>query len=142
MSWCRGNGRNGHRGLPRPLVCLFCLVIPAFLGGSVTVRAEGGMDGKKRPEEAASPGEPASSLKRRLGVVDFEELLELASLGASVMHSRAVEIAERFDQPFRVRPSFDDSEGTLVKHIEEDVEQVDVRGAALEEDEEIGRAHV
>ena len=72
---------------------------------------------------------------RKLDSLDFEELLELASMGAGVMHSRAVEIAERFNQPFRVRPSFKDSEGSLVKNIEEEVEQVDVRGAALEENE-------
>ena len=72
---------------------------------------------------------------RKLDVLDFGELLELASLGAGVMHSRAVEIAERFNQPFRVRPSFNESEGSLVKNIQEEVEQVDVRGATLEEKE-------
>lgn len=72
---------------------------------------------------------------RRLDVVDYDEVLEMASLGAKVMHSRAVEIAKRFDVPFRVRPSFDETEGTLVKNMTEDLEQVDVRGAALEKNE-------
>ena len=69
---------------------------------------------------------------RKLDVIDYEEVLELASLGARVMHSRAVEIAKRFNVPFRVRPSFNQSEGTLVTNVTEDVEQVEVRGAALE----------
>ena len=71
---------------------------------------------------------------RKLDVVDYDELLELASLGARVMHSRAVEIAKRFGVAFRVRPSANESEGTLVTEIQ-DLEQVDVRGAALETNE-------
>jgi aspartate kinase len=43
---------------------------------------------------------------RWLKQIDYDELLELASLGANVMHSRAVELAKRFGVPFRVRPSF------------------------------------
>jgi aspartate kinase len=68
---------------------------------------------------------------RKQDKVDYDEMLELASLGARVMHSRAVEIAKRFSLPFRVRPSAGESEGTLVTNLE-DFEQVNVRGAALE----------
>ncbi len=71
---------------------------------------------------------------RKLDRVDYDEVLELASLGARVMHSRAVEIAKRFDVAFRVRPSDGESEGTLVTNVE-DIEQVDVCGAALETNE-------
>jgi len=71
---------------------------------------------------------------RRLARIDYDEMLELASLGAKVMQSRAVEIAKRFAVPFRVRSSADESEGTLVTEIHE-LEHVDVRGAALETDE-------
>lgn len=71
---------------------------------------------------------------RRIERVDYDEMLELASLGARVMHSRAVEIAKRFDVPFRVRSSTDQGEGTLVTQVD-DLEQVDVRGAALETNE-------
>ncbi len=70
-----------------------------------------------------------------LPCIDYDELLELASLGARVMHSRAVELAKRFDVPFRVRPSFDESEGTLVTNLAGGMEQVDVRAAALDTDE-------
>jgi len=72
---------------------------------------------------------------RKLAVMDYDEVLELASLGAKVMHSRAVEIAKRFEVSFRVRPSFNASEGTLVTNLTEGVEQVEVRGAALDRDE-------
>jgi aspartate kinase len=72
---------------------------------------------------------------RWLPRLDYDELLELASLGAKVMHSRAVELAKRYEVPFRVRPSHDESEGTLVTNISEELEQVDVRAAALETNE-------
>jgi len=71
---------------------------------------------------------------RRLDRIDYDEMLELASLGARVMHSRAVEIGKRFAVPFRVRSSAEESEGTLVTNVE-DMEHVDVRGAALEMNE-------
>ncbi len=71
---------------------------------------------------------------RRIDRIDYDEMLELASLGARVMQSRSVEIAKRFSVPFRVRPGGKDSEGTLVTDTEE-MEQVDVRGVALEENE-------
>jgi aspartate kinase len=67
--------------------------------------------------------------------LDYDEILELASLGARVMHSRAVELAKRFGVPFRVRPSFEDSEGTLVTELTREMEQVDVRAAALDPNE-------
>ncbi|MFW6189851.1 MAG: aspartate kinase [Planctomycetota bacterium] len=72
---------------------------------------------------------------RWIPLIDYDELLELASLGARVMHSRAVELAKRFEVPFRVRPSFSESEGTLVTDLTGEMEYVDVRAAALETDE-------
>jgi aspartate kinase len=64
--------------------------------------------------------------------IDYDELLELASLGAKVMQSRAVELAKRFGVPFRVRSSFNESEGTLVTRLSGEMEFVDVRAAALD----------
>lgn len=72
---------------------------------------------------------------RWIARIDYDELLELASLGATVMHSRAVELAKRFSVPFRVRSSFDDSEGTLVTNLAGEMEYVDVRAAALDTNE-------
>ncbi len=64
--------------------------------------------------------------------IDYDELLELASLGAKVMQPRAVELAKRFGVPFRVRPSFNESEGTLVTDLGGEMEYVDVRAVALD----------
>jgi len=72
---------------------------------------------------------------RWIPTIDYDELLELASLGARVMHSRAVELAKRFEVPFRVRPSFNESEGTLVTDLSGDMEQMDVRAAAMDANE-------
>jgi len=67
--------------------------------------------------------------------MDYDELLELASSGAQVMQSRAVELAKRFGVPFRVRSSFNESEGTLVRDLSGELEFVDVRAAALDTSE-------
>lgn len=51
---------------------------------------------------------------RKINEVSYDEMLELASLGAGVMHSRSIEFAKKFNVPLRVRPSFNDHEGTLI----------------------------
>ena len=61
-------------------------------------------------------------------------MLELANLGAGVLHPRAVEFAKNYKVPLRVRPSFKDGEGTILKE-EVDVENnLVVRGVAFESD--------
>ncbi len=58
----------------------------------------------------------------KMGSVEFEEMLEMASLGAKVLHTRAVEFAHKNDVAMRVLSSFEDGEGTLInsgtKHME------------------------
>ena len=52
----------------------------------------------------------------RLDVISYEEMLELARVGANVLHPRSVETAKQFNVPMRVRSSFKhDDEGTLIK---------------------------
>ncbi|MEZ5118052.1 MAG: aspartate kinase [Candidatus Nanopelagicales bacterium] len=51
---------------------------------------------------------------RRLSYVTYEEMLELAAVGAKVLHLRCVEYARRYDLPIHVRSSFSDREGTWV----------------------------
>jgi aspartate kinase len=51
---------------------------------------------------------------RRLGQVTFEEMLELASSGSKVLHSRAVELANKYAVPLRVLSSFVEGPGTLI----------------------------
>jgi len=68
---------------------------------------------------------------RKLDVVSYEEMLELASLGAGVMHSRAVEFGKKYDIPIHVRSSFGQAPGTLITKEVESMEGIVVRGAAL-----------
>jgi aspartate kinase len=51
---------------------------------------------------------------RRVKQVSYDEMLELASLGAGVMHSRSIEFAKKFSVPIHVRSSFSDIPGTMI----------------------------
>lgn len=51
---------------------------------------------------------------RKVNQITYDEMLELASMGAGVMHSRSIEFAKKYTVPIRVRPSFADGEGTLI----------------------------
>jgi len=51
---------------------------------------------------------------RKLKRISYDEMLELASLGAKVLHLRAVEIARKFNVPLHIRSSFTDSKGTII----------------------------
>lgn len=55
---------------------------------------------------------------RKLDVISYEEMLELANLGAAVLHPRAVELAMKYKMPLHVRSSFNNNPGTLVKEVE------------------------
>ncbi len=68
---------------------------------------------------------------RKLDVITYDEMLELASMGAKVMHSRAMEFAKKYEVPLKVRSSFTDAEGTLICKETPDMEEVVVRGAAV-----------
>ncbi len=54
---------------------------------------------------------------RKLAEVGYEEMLELAQLGARVMHPRAVELGELYDMPIQVASSFTDVPGTLIHRV-------------------------
>ncbi len=72
---------------------------------------------------------------RKLQRISYEEMLELASLGAKVLQTRSVELAMRNKVRLQVRSSFEDSEGTLVCDEEEIVERRVVSGIAHSRDE-------
>ena len=75
---------------------------------------------------------------RKLNKISFEEMLELASLGAKVLQTRSVELAMRYKVKLRVLSSFDDPEegsGTLVCDEEEIMESNVVSGIAFSRDE-------
>ncbi|MBA2113703.1 aspartate kinase [Bremerella alba] len=67
---------------------------------------------------------------RRVPQIAYDEMLELASLGAGVMHSRSVEFAKKFGVPIHVRSSFTDVPGTLIVHDPESRTRP-VSGAAI-----------
>ena len=74
---------------------------------------------------------------RRLEALTFEEMLELASLGAKVLQIRAVEFASKYGVPLRVLSSFEDGPGTLIGPDLEDnsMEQPLISGIAFNRDE-------
>ncbi len=72
---------------------------------------------------------------RKIDVISYDEILELASLGAKVMHSRSIEVGKRFNIPIYVRNSMNEREGTLITKENKKMEDIVVSGAALNEDE-------
>ncbi len=68
---------------------------------------------------------------RKLDAVCHDEMLELSSMGAGVLHSRAVEFAKKYDVPLYVRSSFSDEPGTVICKEVSGMEKVMVRGAAI-----------
>ncbi|MCI0740105.1 MAG: aspartate kinase, partial [Gemmataceae bacterium] len=72
---------------------------------------------------------------RKLDAISYDEMLELASVGAGVMHSRSIEFAKKFDVPLQVRSSFTDTEGTWIVPESEWMHDVPVCGAAIVKDE-------
>jgi aspartate kinase len=71
---------------------------------------------------------------RKLDQISYEEMLELANLGAGVMHPRAVELGEVYGIPILVRSSFTDAPGTLITRIENVEVRKNVRGIAHDKD--------
>ncbi len=72
---------------------------------------------------------------RRLERITFEEMLELASLGAKVLQIRSVEFAGKYNVPVRVLSSFQENPGTLITYEEPDMEKAVISGIAFNRDE-------
>jgi aspartate kinase len=72
---------------------------------------------------------------RKLQEISYDEMLELASLGAKVMQSRSVEFAKKFGVVFEVRSSLNDNPGTIVKEETKSMEGVVVRGVSLDKNQ-------
>lgn len=75
------------------------------------------------------------SKARKLDKITFEEMLEMASLGAKVLQTRSVEVAMKHGVRLQVRSSFSDEPGTLVVDEDEIVEQELISGIAYSRDE-------
>jgi aspartate kinase len=73
---------------------------------------------------------------RRLDMITFEEMLEMASMGSKVLQIRAVEFAGKYNVPLRVLHSFEEGSGTLIRTEEEDdMEAPSIAGIAFTRDE-------
>ena len=72
---------------------------------------------------------------RCLKQMTFEEMLELASLGSRVLHTRAVEFASKYQVPLRVLSSFEEKPGTLITKEDDSMEQPIISGIAFTRDE-------
>lgn len=75
------------------------------------------------------------SLAKKLSVVSYDEMLELASMGAQVLHPRAVECAKENGITLHVRSSFSSDEGTRIKELNSMELNRTVTGIALKRDE-------
>ena len=70
----------------------------------------------------------------KLDQISYDEMLEMASLGAGVMHSRAVEFGKKYDVTIHVRSSKEQINGTLITHEVAQMEDVVVTGATIQKD--------
>jgi aspartate kinase len=67
---------------------------------------------------------------RKLQRISYDEMLEMTSMGAKVLHIRSVEFAKKYNVPIHVRSSFVDEPGTMVVKEEKSMEEVMVSGVA------------
>jgi aspartate kinase len=75
------------------------------------------------------------SKARKLSRISYDEMLEMASLGAKVLQIRSVEFAKKYDVPIHVRSSFNENPGTIVCKEEKEMERVVVSGVTYNKDE-------
>jgi len=74
---------------------------------------------------------------RKLDFISYEEMLEMASSGASVMHSRSIELAEKYKVPVLVALNTGDIPGTIIKEMDNTMENTAITGLAVNNDEAI-----
>jgi aspartate kinase len=72
---------------------------------------------------------------RRLGKISYDEMLEMASLGAKVLQTRSVEVAKIYQVPVLVKSTFQEGEGTLVTREDAELEKVVVSGVTLDKNQ-------
>lgn len=69
---------------------------------------------------------------RKLKAITYNEMLDLAALGAGVLHNRSVEMAKKYGVRMVVRSSLNESEGTVVKEVVKKMERMIISGVALD----------
>ena len=72
---------------------------------------------------------------RLLKRISYDEMLELARLGAKVLQTRSVLFAKKFNVPVVVKSSFSEGEGTVITKADQDMERVEVSGVAVDKDQ-------
>jgi aspartate kinase len=72
---------------------------------------------------------------KKIQEISYDEMLELASLGAKVMQARSVEFAKKFKVKFVVRSSFNHNPGTIITEEHSDMEDVVIRGVSLDKNQ-------
>jgi len=72
---------------------------------------------------------------KKINEISYDEMLELASLGAKVMQARSVEFAKKFKVKFEVRSSFNHNPGTVIREEHAAMEDVVLRGVSLEKNQ-------
>lgn len=72
---------------------------------------------------------------RKMDFISYDEMLEMASLGAKVLEIRSVEFAKKFNVPVHVRSTFSNERGTMVVAETKDMEKVLVSGVAFDKNE-------
>jgi len=72
---------------------------------------------------------------KKLNKISFDEMLEMASLGAKVLQIRSVEFAKKYNVPIHVRSSFNQEIGTMVINEDKDMERVVVSGVTYNKNE-------
>lgn len=131
------------------------VVVPGFQGiddaGNITTLGRGGSDTSAVAVAAALKADlceiytdvdgvyttdPNITEKaRRLDAVSYDEMLEMASLGAKVLQTRSVELARKYKVPLLVKSSFVEGKGTLVCEEVPDMEQVVISGVTYNKNE-------
>lgn len=131
------------------------LVVAGFQGvteeGRITTLGRGGSDTSAVALAAASEAELCEiytdvegvyttdpnlcSKARKLEVVSYDEMLEMASMGAKVLEIRSVEFAKKYKVPVLVRSTFSDAPGTLVTQEDQTMEHIMVSGIAYDKDQ-------
>lgn len=72
---------------------------------------------------------------KKIKVITYDEMLEMASLGAQVMQARSIEVAKKFNVPIHVRSSFNHKPGTMIIKEAKRMEDVVVSGITLNKNE-------
>ncbi|MBD5553242.1 MAG: aspartate kinase [Desulfovibrio sp.] len=131
------------------------LVVAGFQGmtedGRITTLGRGGSDTSAVALAAALDSAPCEiytdvegvyttdpnicSTARKMERIAYDEMLELASMGAKVLHIRSVEFAKKYKVPVYVRSTFSDDGGTLVTQEDSCMESVLVSGIAYDKDQ-------